>query len=547
MRHPLLVFVVTLSFLHFSCAANPARVIVPDEREVIIADGDDSQIKVPPGLNERPGINFARGNEALDEQEFYQAIQDTESYDAVKGHRGTGSALQGVGLVALLLGAAASIGGGVSYYLSQPTQDGTVLSTTLPLTEEQRQLVFYGTGGTIAIAVIGALMLIGFSGRARGDRLVFPLEHARLKLEQGRYGADGATSDDVKKLEFSPGDAKTICAGNSITLGKLHAYDARGWRMKIADHADWFQWLSTPQPDLIEPNPDAPVVRSPLGRSWREVDADVGVNIKVAKTGLGIAAQFEQDLGCGAFINRRGGMGESGRSGDRGDSGRDGGSSRAPSWGNPGHNGGPGYPGGRGPNVTVEVAWVKSPRRGRLAVAVTADGQGLVFDPSRGVVQIDAQGGTGGHGGSGGHGGHGGDAWMQTCSAGGGGGQGGYGGQGGPGGPGGNVVVRVADPALLNAVRAFASGGEGGSGGRGGDGGTKGRSGSCKQGFPAEGTNGVSGGEGSPGAPGGDGSVRSEQVPVPQLAAVRAFVEANPPLEIEDTGAVVAPPSRRRR
>src|SRR5581483_4593325 len=98
MNRPLLVVPVTVIFC--ACATNPARRISVTEEEVMIHED------AAPGAKAE---YFTRGAERLDEQEFYQAIDDQASYEAVKSYRARGSMLQGVGVGVAVAGFLAAL------------------------------------------------------------------------------------------------------------------------------------------------------------------------------------------------------------------------------------------------------------------------------------------------------------------------------------------------------------------------------------------------------------------------------------------------------
>ena len=94
-----------------SCAHNPARALSPNAEEVKVLEPDSSdKKKVPTG--------FVRGEDPLDEQEFYSVIGDTASTTVVRSSRSMGSLLQSAGLAMLVTGVLAAASGLAMYALS---------------------------------------------------------------------------------------------------------------------------------------------------------------------------------------------------------------------------------------------------------------------------------------------------------------------------------------------------------------------------------------------------------------------------------------------
>jgi len=190
-------------------------------------------------------------------------------------------------------------------------------------------------------------------------------------------------------------------------------------------------------------------------------------------------------------------------------------------WGEPG---GAGQPGGKGPDVTVRLAVLRSPFYNKLFVAgiqvglappffVLADASSV---PPADWLVIESRGGRGGSG-LAGTAGTDGSAGAAGCPAQGGapGGNGGNGGVGGAGGRGGrvNVIVPLDDPFLAGIVDGHSSGGQGGPGGAGGSGGKGGKGGqgttdSSNRRCPdaADGAPGQNGATGAAGAQGAGGA-----------------------------------------
>lgn len=545
MRHRLLIALVTLTFTS-ACVTNPARQISITDEEVQVREELDGQEEAArkSGKPDRSLSPFIRGTEPLDEQEFYDAIGDADSANQIRSSRGTGVALQGLGLGTMILGIAAAIAGAGLFLFSNSE---IAMPPVFTIPEGSREYVLYGTFGSVAVAALGGALFFGMQGKARGDKKQFDLVHARRRMEISLYGENGATPDDIKSLSFGRGnEGAGVCAGQSLALGPVVALDARGRAMKVTDRAGWFQWLTTPTPGLVTQVPDAPVLSSSLTTGFANVNDPITVKLEIPETHVSAAMSFGHDFGCEFQVERRGTSGRDGERGRSGTSGKHGGSSSGPGDGVDGRDGGDGNPGGAGPSVSAELAWVRTEKYGRLALLVVGD-EVQLFDPTKTKVRVLARGGSGGDGGSGGSGGSGGGAWSGTCSAGGDGGRGGRGGRGGVGGPGGRVKLRAADDALLDAVTLLAPGGHAGAAGAPGSGGGKGSSGSCKKGFPREGNRGTDGGRGASGTSGGEGSVDSTVVPVAELRGIAAVLAQNPTLTLEAEGAPAVKTRTKRR
>jgi hypothetical protein len=532
MNRPITVF-VALAFT--ACATNPARRITANDVEVVIHDEAD-----------KPAAAFNRGDETLDEQEFYEAIGDTPSLEAVQSSRSRASLLQSLGVGIATVGIALGAGAFGTYLFS-----GTTFSDQPPivLSDDMRTLTMYGGIAGIALAAAGIALTMAMGPKVRGDAFVFDTKHARARLEVGRYGEGGATPEVIHSLSFGDGnEGQPLCANGSLTLAPLVAKDDKGRMVKVSDRADWFSWKTTPAAELLEHSPDAPVLHSPIGPGFAAVDDDVGVKIAVTKTGVGHEMTFGQSFACGAAFSFSGADGDSGSSGRSGRRGSDGRSDAAAQAGASASDGADGSPGANGPHVVVELAWITTSKRGRLALMVSGD-QATLFDPSRSKAVVTAAGGVGGKGGSGGDGGSGGEGKMMDCQAGANGGAGGRGGRGGTGGAGGHIEIRATDRTLLNAIEGLAPGGSGGNGGDGGDGGRGGSGSSCgksSQRAP-KGASGPSGVGGSAGSSGADGTVTERVVPATDLDKLARVLAANPQLSAEVGTARTADSSTPRR
>ncbi len=537
-----LVSALTLAcFWSAACAHNPARPIVVNDEEVQV---HEESADVP---GETPGakpILFTRAADPLDEQEFYASINDTTSLDVVQSSRRTGSFLQGVGVGMAVIGFLAAAAGLAAFVLSN---DSIFTPPPLAIAEDMRTLPLYGGIGGAVLGAGGIGLIAAMAGKVRGDSLIFDLAHARHSLEVNLYGENGATPDDVKSLTFGEGDeGKRICAAGDLTLAPLVARDAKGRKMRVSERADWFTWTTTPRAGLVTQAPDAPVLSSPLIGGLGDVDSEVGVTIAIASTNVGHSMTFDQSFACSTLLGRDGSSGSMGSSGSSGRSGSSGGGS-----GSSGGDGGDGTDGSEGPSVVAEVTWVKTPKRGRLALLVVGR-EARLFDPTQTTATVSAAGGSGGSGGRGGSGGSGGSGSSGHCQSGGNGGSGGRGGRGGNGGRGGRVTIRATDRALLDAVTGIAPGGSGGYGGEAGSGGSKGSGSSCKgkgSSWAPDGARGSSGSSGSRGSSGPDGSVEEELASAASLRSLASVLAENPQLKVEE-GAFAGPaprPSRKRR
>ncbi len=534
MRHRLLVSLVCVTFIS-ACVTNPARHLSPNDEEVQVReelDGAQETAMVDKDGDGKPDQElspYVRGTEALDEQEFYDVIGDTESAEKIRSSRSAGAALEGLGFGTMIVGILAAVVGAGLFFLS----NDELMPPPFVIEDKNRQYLLYGTLGSVGVAALGGLLYGGMKPQARGDKKIFDLVHARRRLEISIYGENGATPDDIKSFTFGKGnESSRVCAGQTLTLAPVVALDARGRAMRVSGRADWFQWRTTPKDGLVTHVPDAPVLSSSLISDFATVNEQITLALEIPETHLSYSMTFPHDFGCPSELAHGGVDGRSGGTGRSGGSGHSGSSNRSPTDGLDGVDGADGAPANPGTSVEAEVAWVRTEKQGRLALLVVGT-EAQLFDPSKTKVSVLAQGGRGGSGGDGGDGGTGGSAWMQTCSPGGDGGRGGRGGRGASGGPGGKVRVRAADQDLLDAVSASAPGGGAGRGGSAGGAGGKGSSGSCKKGFPKEGRSGTRGAPGKGGTEGAEGSVETSVVGVSDLRRVAAVVAQNPTLTLE--------------
>jgi hypothetical protein len=506
-----------------ACVSNPARKLTPNAQLI--------EVYKDVATDQSGGLRVAsRGDDELDEEEFYAVVEDKESYDEVHGRRSVAEVLQALGVGTMAVGVGGAIAGLALTLLSAQPEMGTA---PIPLDESTRGAMLIPMYVGVPLAVLGGYLLFGYQNQARGVPLVFPLRHAQHALERSLYGEGGLSAANITALELtSEGNGLCSTSGTSLTLD---AKDAKGRPVKIDTHDAWFTWATTPELPLTRGSDDdgdatnvGRYLSSPLTSSLAHLDENVTVKVQVTETGLSQTLVLKHDFTCPGTASF------SGQGGTNGADGYDGASVFFDKPGSAGKPGKPGDPGGAGPQVTVEAAWVKSPQHGRLALVVVSDGAHSSFALTKGaVVTVRARGGRGGSGGRGGRGGEGGTS-TQRCANGTTGGQGGIGGTGGIGGAGGSVTITLADKSLRALVEADVSGGSGGSAGRGGAGGAGGRRGSkvseCKS---ENGPVGPEGGEGGAGGDGPPGSVTSREAPASQLRLIAQALATNPTLTLE--------------
>ncbi len=491
-----------------ACVTDPARHLEES--------GDDVEIT--------PNGSFIRGDDHLDEEEFYSLVGDKESAEKIRAERAQGEMFQPVG-VALGLTGAGMIVGGLGYYVV--TTSGSNAKPILGGTGDT--LVYYAAFfGGLAGAVGGGYLWYDGNQKASGKNRMFDVKHATASLESARYGSGGATQSTVASVELATkSGAQSFCTVGATALKPLVAKDEKGRNIKLdASRAGWFQWTSNPDGVLTQTRS---AVVSPLGTSLAALGKDVIVTVKVdAPTNVQATLDLKPDFGCPKpWFNFEGGGGGSGNFGDSGQ-----GAGSEGQAGGPGGPGGPGGDGARGLDVTVEATSLRGPGGEDLVLAaVSTHGGGVnlaVFDPkTAGPLLIAADGGPGG---SGGRGGGGGNGWAfgsgDTCRPGGAGGTGGNGGPGGRGGDGGHVRIRADSKAALAAVRASVQGGAPGGGGFGGNGGGGGDGDSCGSDRAARGADGAGGAGGGSGTAGREGRVDAGVAPRGSLHMIKAALKS---------------------
>ncbi len=512
-----------IGLLLTSCASNPARHLAPS--------AVDPVVRASERRSDKP-YELVRGEEKVDEQDFYELVQDGASFDQVKSKRSAGSFFQGLGLTMIPIGAVSLAAGVAAWVLPK----GGILGDSGPLPQifpDSLNFMPY------VLAAVG-LSFIGLGWWSyqdgvkdtTGAEFVFDQKHAQTSLEAFLYGPNGVQPDSVKTLELTSSDQSppTFCSTGSTDV-KFVARDQRGRPIEIGrERRGWFEWSTEPANLLFDVSaPDTRGISSPLAHSLETFGQDPSVTVSVRATGLRQSTRVMTRFDCSPSISR------AGRPGARGDSGQSG--SDRGGFGGEGAMGGDGE---SGPNVTVEAATVVAPSGEKMVlVAVETEGstQYAVFK-SGGSISVSAEGGAGGEGGTGGRGGHGYSA-SGKCADGGDGGQGGRGGPGGRGGDGGAVSVRLADRSLSSYVQVSAPGGSPGEGGSGGNGGSGGSAGGyyCPKGVHTKsGRSGRSGPDGPNGTRGRSGRVDVSVVPAGSLSLITRALSTNPGFTFDGLG-----------
>lgn len=532
--------------LSVACATNPARSLEPNGVDVKVNDDE-----TPQGL--------FRGEEPLDEQDFYHLTGDVESETVIKDSRATGFTMQSIGVTLVTVGIAAAAFGLASNFLADGGLLGSPGLFPRPFDSPWIPYVIAAAGGVTAA---GGFYLFG-DGKEKtlGTKPIFDLAHAQASIENGRYGVGGLKPENIATLELSSARAGW-CSLSGASLNPVLAKDKDGKDIKIRNHLEWLTWTAEPGGvlgDAAAALPaDAPVdeegnavtaetpepvrfINSPLATSFSFVGKPVKVTVAVKGTGVTTSVTLPHDLACAELVDRSGSEGTSGQYGEDGRSGYGGAS------GSSGGNGGNGSDGQNAPDVEAEAAWVTDAQGNRLALVAWSTGsatRATLVGP-KGRVEIDASGGGGGRGGRGGRGGSGssGDSGKTPKYCAGNGGNGGSGGTGGRGGNGGRVTLRLADEALGSVLQASVSGGLAGSAGSKGYGGSGGSSSSqCRSG--TRGTDGVGGTSGSRGQP---GSINKRVVSAAELSMIREVLSANPGFALEASGGSPAPKTKGKK
>lgn len=523
-RLPLIAWCIAT--LATGCATNPAKNLEPNDVDVKVNDDE-----TPQGL--------FRGDEALDEQDFYHLTGDVESEKAVNDSRSTGTTMQiaGVSLIAVGIATVAFVVGSLAF---APGGLAGEQGLVPQIWQADMPFIPYLIGAAGAGAIGGGSYLFG-DGKAKtlGITPIFDLEHAQASIENGRYGPGGLKPENIASLSLKTADDKlTYCGSSGTVLAPITAKDSNSKIIKISHHLDWLTWKTEPTGVLTDG--DVPLsddqataepvraIKSPLRSSLSNLGKPVVVTAAVTATGVNTVLTLQQDLSCFETIDLHGDPGEYGRPGNDGRFGSQG----APGGdGTPGANGGDGQ---AGSDVEAEASWVVDSKGRQLALVVWTEGsstRATVLDP-RGNVRITADGGRGGRGGQGGRGGNGAssDSGKTPRYCAGRGGSGGSGGTGGRGGSGGRVTLRLSDESLSAVVRATANGGSGGSAGSGGYKGSGGSNNSaCGGRFATSGTSGTDGTDGTAGQP---GQVNKRTVSASELRLIADVLAKTPGLKL---------------
>ena len=472
-----------------SCATNPARQLIATDQEVVIDDDG----------------RFKRGDEIVDEQDFYALVRDAPSMQAVYDVRAGGERKQSFGAGSAIIGGV--VGGvGLAWFAGQARDfSGADVASVYG------SYAAMGVGGLMLLA--GGWLVVSGRAEALGEARVFDVDHARASLERARYGDDGATPAIVKHLALSTATgAATFCSITGTALRALVAHDDKGRPVRLTERGDWFVYSSQPE-GLVDAA--GTFVQSPWTTSLAGLGAPVVVTVKVKDTAVTSSLTLTPDFACPDPGLRAAGSGGAG-----GSSGNGGRSGAAGSNGSDGSDGADGSDGEAGREVDADVTSITFGDRTLIVAAVKRADVGdvavTVHDARVGPLRLEVGGGGGGGGGNGGAGGYGGGA-SDECATGGDGGRGGRGGDGGDGGRGGVVNVRVVgDAARLVVVDV--GGGGGGGGGAGGGGGYAGAGTKCgENGTSASGRNGSDGVDGRHGARGAAGRVSIKKVSTAEL------------------------------
>lgn len=455
-----------------SCVRNPAKHPAPNTQELRV----ESSARL-------------RGDEELDEQDWYYLAGDTASAKEIESKRSSGVTRQGIGATLIAIGVGIAAAGVYSYFRA----DSLGISPYVGI----------GIGSVGGLTVVGGRQLVaGGRERVRKHRW-FDDAHALAALERGRYGAGGLTANAIAALDVT--EPTTFCPqGTSINVKS--AKDKDGNAIALEGHDDWFAWSGTPA-NLVEQNGNSALIKSPIDNTL----AGLGTTIEAKLVVGSIEKKFTltESFDCKGSATFTGRGGTSGGNGTKGDVDRTGGD---------GQNG---TTGGDGGDVDAEAAFVTYKGK-RLVVVGASDGGAWsywIFEPGSGGFTVRALGGKGGSGGNGGEGGRAGDIEGLTgpeCSklkS----GDGGNGGIGGDGGRGGRITLR-GPKEVLDLIETDVNGGEGGDSGSGGMTGTTVNRGSCW------GTRGNIGNSGKSGRSGGGGKVTKVATSASELSNLATYI-----------------------
>jgi hypothetical protein len=485
------------------CVPNPARYPAPSTQDISFTSEGDR-------------LRYQRGDEELDEQDYYMLLGDKKAEAEVRSHRASGVRRQSIGTLLMALGVGVTAGT-LFTYRNDPDRPSWINYAGF-------------TAGAIGFA--GGQQLRRAGRRRVQERPILDAERAQVAINMHRYGVATIGPGIVKSIEL--GKARTYCGAAGARLPPLVARDKAGREIDLKDRADWFSYASVPEGNLTATQAGLSV-SSPLERSLANLGKPVKIEVRVKGTPLVETIELAQSLRCAerlSFEGADGADGSEGKRGTKGQGGRDGGMGGA---------GGRGRDGRGGLEVEVEAAFVTYRGKRYLAVVASAGKQQrfAMVDPTAGSITVESAGGAGGTGGRGGRGGNldnfkvavGGNACRDITS-----GAGGPGGPGGTGGRGGTITAR-GPAAALEAVVLTTPGGRAGLGGRGGDDGGIG--------VGCLGRHGEDGSDGDKGEAGDDGRVEKEVAPASTLSALAEVLATNPAVALEGGGE--APPRKRRR
>lgn len=515
--------------LHFSliaafcsgCIKNPALGLTANDVDPVVEETYKDR-----------ATGLYRGDDKVDEQDFYAIVGDIDSAKQIKAARSSGETKQTVGGVLIGVGAAVLAGTLALYILPKGGVLGDKGLFDPPSPYLNYAGLLLGLGGTAG----GLVLLRNGKEATSGKTLMFPLKHAQESLEKAQYGGAGLQPENIKSLMLTAIKGRSSYCGNSgIDLEPLVGKDEKGREIKLARHEDWLEWETDPEGLMVEAKSHSDTaqsargIRSPMRKDLKALGKQVKITVTVKGTSTTASLLLSQDLSCPEDAFYSGSGGSSGSSGSSGSYGSSGGGS-----GGDGQDGGDGGDGDNGVDVDVEAAWVKdkSGHRYALIAAKSAQGKPVVVLMEKGaefsVVSAGGPGGSGGWGGSGGSGASSdGGSTPKYCA--GDGGRGGNGGRGGRGGNGGRIVIKATDKALFDQIPAGAPGGSAGSGGSSGSGGSHGSESS-----PCSGAkNGPSGASGASGNSGRDGSVKKQQASAGELSMIQAVLREAPNLSLD--------------
>ncbi|MGE0402014.1 MAG: hypothetical protein AB7T06_35250 [Kofleriaceae bacterium] len=409
-----------------ACVTNPAKHPSPTNVELAYDDASEDS-------------PWRRGDEQLDEQDFYELAGDKPAVEEIEDHRASGVRKQTIGTV--MMGIGAAVLAGTAYaYLQRETlfEDGEMPSWLL-----------YGGAFTTVLVGGGGWQIRKGGAEAVLEKPILSKGRAEEALMLARYGARTVGPGIVKAIEWDA--PATYCVAGGGEIGAFVLRD-RGGRDITELGKEWVTVHADPE--------EAYLVGSITGTSIDALDRAVTITLAVRDSDVKKVATIAPTFECHERIDL------SAPSGSNGDKGSKGAKGEAVDGGD-GADGGDGGDGEDGPLVTVEAAHVTYRGKRLLAVAVEAGNRKklMIVDAEKGSVSIDARGGRGGSGGSGGDGGN-----LDTfrlretgcrhVTS----GNGGNGGGGGKGGRGGQVTIRGPKEAI-HAVTFDVDGGAPGVGG----------------------------------------------------------------------------------